>query len=528
RGEPLGAYVARWRARSAPPVRSEEAIDPELVSLIEDSLASAPDQRPSAEAFAAVLDIILSGASERSRREGDAAHCLARARELMGRHRELGLRIQDEQRVVAVLENKIPAHAPLAAKRSLWDAQQRVRQLDGQRMIVWLDAVHEATIAQGLLEDDEAARELRAELWATRLEDQSRRGVQREVFIAQRQVRHVDPDKRGRAINAPAIVDLSGPEDAQVTFFRFVARARQLVPEQVALPPLPWRRQRLEAGRYLVTVEAPGCVPLRYPLSVDPGERFHGELRPRSAQDVGEGFVFVPAGPFRLGGDLEAINPLDRCRPTLPDLFIRRDPVSNAEWKRFLDDLAVEDARAHVPGVSGLGEHWWPAWAHHEDTGWTPGPSWRMDGPVVGIPMASAEAYARWASQRTGRPLRLPTEEEWEKAARGVDGRAYPWGDDADPVFACIRHSRAGSPGGPAPIGAFPVDVSVYGCRDMAGNVREWTTSWQGEGEVVVRGGSWQDEMGAMRCAHRAGQLAHRHELTTGFRLVSEAPASTR
>ena len=87
--------------------------------------------------------------------------------------------------------------------------------------------------------------------------------------------------------------------------------------------------------------------------------------------------------------------------------------------------------------------------------------------PVFGIDVESAIAYAAWKSEKTGKKYRLPTEAEWEKAARGTDGRAYPWGDRFDASFCKMRESRTGN-AKPEPSGAFEVDASPYGARESS------------------------------------------------------------
>ena len=93
---------------------------------------------------------------------------------------------------------------------------------------------------------------------------------------------------------------------------------------------------------------------------------------------------------------------------------------------------------------------------------------------MFGVSAESAEAYARWLAERTGRPYRLPDEAEWEKAARGGDARAYPWGDQFDPTFCKMRQSRREA-SRPEPPGRFPADLSPYGVRDLAGGIADWT-----------------------------------------------------
>ena len=112
--------------------------------------------------------------------------------------------------------------------------------------------------------------------------------------------------------------------------------------------------------------------------------------------------------------------------------------------------------------------------------------------PVLCVSWHDAVAYCEWKTRTTGAPWRLPTEEEREKAGRGVDGRRFPWGDLEDESLARFLESRE-EDGQPEPVGAFPTAASVYGMGDAAGNVGEWTDSWFDERRStrVLRGGSW-------------------------------------
>ncbi len=149
---------------------------------------------------------------------------------------------------------------------------------------------------------------------------------------------------------------------------------------------------------------------------------------------------------------------------------------------------------------------------------------WSERWPVVGVSLADAEAFARWEGARLGLDVRLPTEEEWEKAARGADGRAYPWGDAFDPSWCHMRDSLAEAPR-PAEVGRFPADRSPYGVCDVAGGVHEWTTSvLSGDRHVVVRGGSWASDAQACRLASRSGVHADSRRPTVGFRVVISTP----
>jgi len=155
---------------------------------------------------------------------------------------------------------------------------------------------------------------------------------------------------------------------------------------------------------------------------------------------------------------------------------------------------------------------------------WTGGalPPGREDHPVVLVSQADAQAYAAWLSRRTGARWRLPWEAEWEKAVRGTDGRAFPWGR----TFAPGRlNSHDAGPFDTTPVGAFPSGAGPFGLLDGAGQVFEWTRSKTSSGRVIVKGGSWDDKgCGVCRPAARHGRPADLKHILVGFRLVRELP----
>ncbi len=149
-----------------------------------------------------------------------------------------------------------------------------------------------------------------------------------------------------------------------------------------------------------------------------------------------------------------------------------------------------------------------------------------------------ARAYAAWYASRTGRGWRLPVEFAWEKAARGVDGRFYPWGDGFDPSWACMTASHQGR-SLPSVVDSFPVDVSPYGVRGMAGNMMDWCADvWRPEGPPtdgqrvlptedhsgasyrVRRGGSWSNAGSDLRASNRGRSGPSSCGNGLGFRLA--------
>lgn len=217
----------------------------------------------------------------------------------------------------------------------------------------------------------------------------------------------------------------------------------------------------------------------------------------------------------------------------LPAYKITVTPVTNAQYAVF---VAATGHRA--PDVDpatwksyGL-IHPWPRTRRHA---WSGGrvPEGRDAHPVVLVSKTDAMAYAGWLSQLTGRTWRLPTEEEWEKAARGKGGRWFPWGNEFDPHR--LNSHDAGS-FDTQPVGLYPTGASAYGVLDMAGQVFEWTGTTVGAAaknrRSVVKGGSWDDKgCGVCRAAARHNRPDGLKHILIGFRLVvvggSATPRST-
>ena len=164
-------------------------------------------------------------------------------------------------------------------------------------------------------------------------------------------------------------------------------------------------------------------------------------------------WVEVPAGEFWMGSEKGGDNERPVHRVFLESFLIARVPVTNAQYRFFVD------AAGHKPP-----DHW-------EDGRVPPG----LEGhPVVGVTWHDAMAYCRWLAEVVGKSVTLPSEAQWEKAARGSDDqREYPW--EGDWIDGYCNTSELGL-GGTTPVGIFPEGVSPYGCLDMAGNVWEWTS----------------------------------------------------
>jgi serine/threonine-protein kinase len=306
-------------------------------------------------------------------------------------------------------------------------------------------------------------------------------------------------------------------------------------------------------------LRAEGRAEVRYPVLIErdehwdgapPGERAPWPIRLPALGEIGADEAYVPAGFAWIGGDPEATDSLPRRRIWVDAFAIGRSPVTNREYLAFLNDLVAqgraERAVASCPrslGVSGEAEE---RRAFAQDAsgafllaGDEMDARWEADWPVALIDWHDAAAYARWLAEATGRAYRLPGELEREKAARGADGRLYPWGNGGEATFACVLESHARRPSR-RPVSAHRCDESPYGARGLAGNVRDYCLEeWRRQGpEVVgdrlvitpaaaespafrsVRGGAWISPITLARAAGRFGNRASDRRATIGFRVA--------
>jgi serine/threonine protein kinase len=235
--------------------------------------------------------------------------------------------------------------------------------------------------------------------------------------------------------------------------------------------------------------------------------------------DDGSEMLLVSSGPFQLGPHRRVVM-LDR-------FYLARHPVTNKQFQRFVEVTGYRpnDAEKH-------------RFLYHFRNGRCP--PGLADHPVVFVSWTDARAYCRWAARR------LPSEAEWEKAARGPDGNKYPWGrEEPRPELANFGQARAktypvtSGDGGTAPVTAFPHSASPYGAEGMAGNVFEWcedvddpgfylrgpernprNTIQLGEAPCVIRGGSWRYDARSLRTYARASFPPTFRLDTVGFRVA--------
>jgi toxoflavin biosynthesis protein ToxD len=260
-------------------------------------------------------------------------------------------------------------------------------------------------------------------------------------------------------------------------------------------------------------------------------------------------FIAIPSTPFRMGTPERDLSTLAKAYGgtresyreespqhvlTLPAFALGRTPVTNALYAAF---VAASGARAPI------------TWRGPQP------PDALRDHPVVDVSWEEANSFCEWITSKIENvelkienvseasaaqssifnfqfSIRLPTEAEWEHAARGADGRAFPWGEVWDERRA---NTRDGGPGGTTPVGSYPAGASAYGGLDLAGNVWEWTSSLDmlypydpsdgredlhAPGRRILRGGCYANPHGFARCACRFRLLPNVRNTFLGFRLA--------
>ncbi len=526
-------------ARVIPP--SERNPDRPVPHAIEQlclhSLAKEPRARPkSALVIAEQIDRYLEGEQDRARKEGERKKLHELGKAAAEQWFEDYARLKQLQTRTAQMRARLEPWATTEERDPLWkqeDDEQRARLEAARHLSEALAHYHGAL---GVAGDNATTRQALAELYYSAFEaaDRDRDAVQ--VAHYENLVRAFDDEGQFRSrLKGDGRLELETlPRGLQGTLYQMRVVDRVLTPTAPqALGQMPVRLDPLPMGSYLVKLHAPGLSEAVVPVFISRQESVRLRLRVFPDAAVGKGFVHVAGGPTRVGGDPQAQLATPARTLEVADFFIARRPVSCAEYHEFLRALADLDgpraAAARAPRTAHGGPALWPVGPdgvpripERDATGQLWHPEW----PVVGVSCEDAEAYCTWRGEVTQQRHRLPTEVEWEKAARGADGRLFPWGDAFEATFCHMGISRPGAPAR-GPGGQFPADRSPYGVEDLAGGVTEWTSSWLDEGarQRIIKGGNWASRPTECRAASRFTQAVTAVLPTLGFRVARDAPA---
>ncbi len=543
-------------------------IPPELKALCERAMAREPgDRYQNAGEFATVLAAWLEGAQRRER----ALRVLADARELkpaIARQRQDAAKLEAE--ATAKLAT-VPPFAPVAQKIDLWDLQDKAAALRNEAQLAEIRYTQLARAALTHAGDLEAADEMLAEYYhdqhaKAELARDPDATAQFEILLRDHDhSRYADYLKGEGKLSI-----LTDPPGAAAVLYRYEEQHRVLVPVFYAdLGTTPICEYILPMGSYVVQLSHPGRQNVTYPVFIERQRQWDG-VRPGTdlshpvylpaTGELGPQDCYVPPGWFWSGGDAQARNVLPAQRLWLDGFVMRRFHVTVADYMEFLNDLVrqgrEEEAAAHTPPT-----HEWEkkdATSSLKDVGVEKdasgkyiftGSEEQLRWPQALVNWTSAKAYADWLSARENLPWRLPTEMEYEKAARGADGRFFPWGNFLDPTFCCMRLSHTDKRALRVSVDLFPMNESPYGVRGLSGNVYSWcedsfnpkgptvidgipyppdpaklTGPGAGGGHRIVRGGSWRDPEWNCRAAFRDSPPAHLRDSILGFRVLRTFP----
>jgi formylglycine-generating enzyme required for sulfatase activity len=474
----------------------------------------------------------------------------------------------------------------LQVSQTLETALLRDRQRDDARRM-FADVLYDRLLLAERLHQDDAAEQLRKRLELYDVSGERRRRLQASGVVTLEPVLVPSRLRPGgpRAPGGPGGPHgLGGPRGAgagqaspRISLYRYrlgkdgVYRKQKLEREadqsHRGSAPTALRRRRLPPGSYLAVITAPGYVTARLPFLVRRGQRLDLRVPLPRREAVPEGFVYVPAGRFLFGSTApeqlrrDFFHAVPRHAVDTAAYLIARHETTFGQWIEFLEALDEDPARreAHRPRVGKGGFKGALHLHRHPDGSWelSMRPTTRRyrarDGellvyrdrerlypnreraarhhwrrlPVVGISVADARAYARWLDDSGRVPgARLCTELEWERGARGADGRVFPHGRVLSPRHANIDATYGKRPEtmGPDEVGRHPRSASPFGLHDMAGNVWEWTRSSLKPGEFAARGGSWYFGANSARSTGREITESSFRDLSVGVRICADAP----
>ncbi len=282
-----------------------------------------------------------------------------------------------------------------------------------------------------------------------------------------------------------------------------------------APPPSPVRVEVVKPAPTQVVEEKPA------PVNVEVNTEAERSRYPNFENSLGGEMFFIPSAEFVMGSDVIDAAPNERplTRVSLTRFYLSRHLITNKQYEQF--DFA--HVRKRAPGATD----------HH---------------PVIYVSSLEAMKFCNWLSARDRKRYRLPTEAEWEYAAKGHDGRKYPWGNvggrgdlanfaDCNTVFAWSDNEIDCGYTETSPVGAFPLGASPFGIEDMAGNVWEWCLDYYApyRGGIKVnprgptsgakrihRGGSWKSRFSSLRTTARGSNTPNFSCNDLGFRIVCE------
>ncbi len=491
------------------------------------AMAHDPDERMGARELADRVTDYLDGVKERKRRARRAEELLERARALHEAYLQTRESVANQR---DKLEERLNALGPsdgLEVRKPLWERQHELDERAHEAEELYSKCV-QATRESLELHETREAKRLLTDLYWYKFEEARQARDEAKALYFRSLVEEYDEGRYTDRLAGEGHLSIAAPGDVDCEVFR-----ERAVGPIVELEGIDFDRSQqpvtVETGTYRIRPETPPRLIAERPVEVHGRQTSHVDIDLPDAPESAD-FCFVPADRYTVGGDDLAPKSLPETTLEIDGFLIRRYPVTVSEYCAFLNDLAERDfeaARARSPRSTDGSVYYL---AIDEERGHFSVPEvdreghpWEEEWPVVMINWNDARAFIEWAGERDGREYRMPTEIQWEVAARGVDRRVFPWGNGFDPTLCRMAESDYGRPM-PTSVGSYPYDRSPFGVCDMAGLVIEWTRtpSNAGPDEYIQRGGSFNAPSNWCRAAARKNNQADRTHASFGFRYVLE------
>ncbi|MEC8379111.1 MAG: bifunctional serine/threonine-protein kinase/formylglycine-generating enzyme family protein [Myxococcota bacterium] len=533
-----------------------------LIAITECAMHDKPELRyPNAEGFCQVLRDWLHG----ELRKREATQMLESAQS----HIERAQRLHQESIELTKLGHQklsgIPKWASENEKKEGWNYLDRAARLQADRDLEWL--AHERVLYSALSQAPDLieAHAHLAKHYIAKLHyaETRKRSLAAEQALEQLKA-HVNALPAHHPQKATWLAYIIGQSNLKLDcshpvrfrIHKYQLQNRRLTPMLSGIGKFPIENKLLEMGSYLITVESPDIVPTCYPFemyrrqawsSTPPDHEKPQPIRLMRADAAEENDLFIPAGWTYVGDPENTPNALPFTGVWVEDFVIQKTPVTNRAYIEFLNDLIdngrTAEALDYAPRERGgtIGEKGALIYGQKENGHFilrpdSDGDIWQEDWPVIMVDWETAQAFATWYAEKTQKPWRLPHEIEWEKAARGVDMRRYPWGNHHDPSWCNMLESNSYNPL-VGSVHSFSNDTSVYGLLGAAGNVSDWCSNGYSPNFVpvrnrrinpdvfpvsqkVIRGGSWAKRERDGMCEVREYRSQEDRISTVGFRLA--------
>ncbi len=560
RGRTGRDIVDRVKAGPPPPVaRAAKGRVPqpdgELAAICAKAMAREPgDRYAHAGELARAIEDWLDG----TRRIEEAAALVTDATKLRREATALQQRAAIIRRQADRQRESLPNRPSELEQAAVWDLEDEASGLSRRAGQALAEVEARLSTAITLAPRHHGAHDMLADLYRNRLIAAEAMGDEADGQRWETLLRAHDNGRHLRWLGAGGRLTLyTDPPGADVILYREVDRQRRLVPVRVhSLGRTPLDGVEIPRGGVQLVVELEGHHPARLPLRVrrdehvdfvPPREDRPAVLRLLPEGSLGRDEVYVPAGWCVVGGDELAMDALPATRVWIDGFVMTRFHISVGEYLAYLNDLAArgrwKDVAAAGPrSTSSSGQV--PLWKRTDDgrvvfdaDGQLNVRLDLLDLPIAQVSWLQATAYAAWRAERDGLPWRLPHDLEWEKAARGPQGRLWPWGSRYVPGRACTGDSHEGVPL-PCRVDDFPGDVSVYGMRHAAGCMRSFCSNTYRRVPVkdgdrvdivdaapetpyrMARGGNFMSQTLNARLAARFAGEEDRMYATVGIRLA--------